>query len=283
MSGSLKGTVGALSPEYTSGLIRADFSSPIHHNKGFMVVEGMDDVSFYGRYVIPNVKIYPAFKSETQGGGNNHVISVVEIVAKWEIGVCICGVIDADYRRFTKDIPTGDIFLTDHRDIEMTVLTSDSVASVMAKYDTSMRRILPVAKLIGIMRLCNAKYDLGVKFRNIVKRSMLFDEYGSLIYNWKGVLESAFWRNLPFRLKRHKIFCILVTWVMIKTGFPRSVSDSDICCGHDVLRFIAYAEKPSKSDKEIWCEICRSYSTENFEKTDLYHHIKTWYNKSSLL
>ena len=66
MSGSLKGTVGALSPEYTSGLIRADFSSPIHHNKGFMVVEGMDDVSFYGRYVIPNVKIYPPSSSTAQ-------------------------------------------------------------------------------------------------------------------------------------------------------------------------------------------------------------------------
>lgn len=280
MSETLKDAV-ELSRDYTSGLIRADFSSPLHCRKGFMVVEGNDDVLFYRKYIIPNTKIYPAFKSKTQGGGNNHVIYVVEVVNQWAIGVKICGIIDADYRRFTDDVPAGNVFFTDHRDIEMTVMAAGSVQPVLSRM-VSLQQVMPVAKFLGIMRLCNAKYDLGIKFKKIVKKSIIFDGASTLICDWRKAVESEFWHNLPFKDKWHKIVYIVSTWIMLRMSDGK-YQDSDICCGHDLLKLLAFAENNSKSDKDIWEEISNVYTVTDFEGTKLYHRIANWYRENALL
>ena len=277
MAASLMSTVSM--PDYTKASILMALKTPAGLRTVWIVVEAEDDVRVYGKFVNPDTTMV---KTSTDSRGRKGYANVETVVTEVKDEVPkshILGIRDADYSRYeveTHCFP-DNVFATDYRDLEMTLMKSDRVKTAFKKWTDRYDEVLaisePICRFWGYMRIYNHIYDLSCPFHNKLKITKFWDfNAHALSGNWKE--------------KSLSLFITLVGNHCTESSFNSFVSthslDSDdfynICRGHDLLSILSLAlvDVHSYSVEKMMTLMKDAYTLDDFRSTNLYGKIKAW-------
>lgn len=284
---TLEETVGGGNPLFTKSIIKM----ALHTDKGcstvWVVVEDSDDIEVYQRFLNKdNVKILISEDENHQKGCANVEAIVTEIKAE-ESSALIFGIRDADYTCYeqTAHIFPADVFVTDHRDIEMMMLAAPSVKAGLFEWNTEFPDKItegePMSRKFGYMRICNHLKNSGCNFKKNVKISLIWnDAKHSFIPDWERMILSLFICNCGNKAITEQEFNNLVD----SLGLTKE-SMYNVCQGHDVLDLLQYMMIHTNiyNAKSIRKRMVNSYSKEDFASSKLYQSIDNWSKNNKVL
>ncbi|MCD8313717.1 MAG: hypothetical protein LUC24_06105 [Bacteroidales bacterium] len=209
--------------------------------------------------------------------GYNNVEIIVDEVLHEESHCLIFGIRDCDYTRYNKNYTCPqNIFLTDHRDIEMMMFNAPSVINSLKvwnpKFPEKIEGNANVCRYLGYLRIYNDVFNIGCTFHDNIKVSdVLSMKDHSLIQDWDDVLLSKFLSNCNGAVNKEDINTFIATNKLDDESFL------NICRGHDVINLLQYmmVKKEYSKNNIVVCMI-NSYSFEDFEKTNLCQKINNW-------
>ena len=238
------------------------------------IVEGEDDVRFYSRMFNNETVTIKTSVGEDGRRGYKNVETIVGEIIKEENNVNIFGIRDRDYTSFERDehIFPDNVFVTDNRDLEMMLFAAPSVVSEMemwaSGFSQAWQRVVPVARHLGYVRICNHVNDYSCIIRATVKPGKLWD-YNTHDFNpdWQSICSSAL----------EEVISKADLDVFIEENRLSSVSTYDICRGHDVVKLLSLAlVRKEFTSKSITNKIIEAYAIEDFQCTNLYADLLIW-------
>ena len=165
-----------------------------------------------------------------------------------------------------------DLFVTDNRDLEMMLFAAPSVVSEMemwaSGFSQAWQRVVPVARHLGYVRICNHVNDYSCIIRATVKPGKLWD-YNTHDFNpdWQSICSSAL----------EEVISKAELDVFIEENSLSYVSTYDICRGHDVVNLLSLAlVRKEFTSKAITNKIIEAYAIEDFQRTNLYTDLLIW-------
>ncbi|MED5221960.1 DUF4435 domain-containing protein [Bacillus safensis] len=157
-----------MTPERTANAIMQDNM----FNGTYLIVEGKKDFNLYSKFVDVDNSV-----EIKQVGGKEKVKSVIKILDERDFSNKI-GIVDADFSKLTNEEPLMDnIYTTDCHDSEVMMYNSKALENMLNIYISKkkllgfldgreIREILMnIAQEIGILRLANHLYSLGLAFK----------------------------------------------------------------------------------------------------------------------
>ncbi len=271
---SLESTVEQLQPCYTKDVILAARNTPSASRRVWIVVEGSDDIKIYEKFFNPDrTKVLPSTTSTGRRGCACLEQIVTELLAV-DATILVLGIRDRDYTQFQNPPYTfpPSVFVTDYRDIEMTMLATRSVISALARWNrgfvTALRRCRPVARHMGYMRICNYLGKLGCNFKKKVKVASVWDKSNkAFVPDWEECLLQLFLGNCPKSFSQQD-------FNTLKCKLAQE-HDLYICQGHDMLRLLPSVMPQNDRIRE---RIVDAYSQKDFCRSQLYSDISAWAN-----
>lgn len=272
---SLKDTV--LEPTGTKAAIRQAMMSPAGLRVAWVVVEAEEDVAVYEKFMRPDSTVVKTSEDSSGRKGYANVEFIVREI-KEEVPVAhIMGIRDADYSRYEEGFTVPDnIFLTDRRDLEMTLLEADSVTQALRTwapdYDAALAKCISVCRHFGYLRIYNEMADLSVVFHKNLRPAKYWDfNQRCIVEGWEQDSMAKF-----VALAGDKCTAADVR-AFITTHSLEGESLYDICRGHDLLNLLSLVLiKKEYSEKSIMHKMTEAYSLENFKATQLYANLKEW-------
>lgn len=272
---SLKDTI--LESTGTKAAIRQAMMSPAGLRIVWVVVEAEMDVAVYEKFMCPDSTVVKTSEGTTGGKGYANVERIVREI-KEEVPVAhILGIRDADYSRYEEGFTSPcNIFLTDRRDLEMTLLEAESVQQVLRSwapgYDAAMAQCIPVCRYFGYLRIYNEVADLSAVFHKNLRPAKYWDYNQHCILNgWEQDSTAKF-----VALAGGKCSAADVS-TFITTHSLEDESLYDICRGHDLLKLLSQALIYIQYKVEnIVAKMIESYSIDDFKTTRLYASIQAW-------
>jgi hypothetical protein len=255
--------------------IRLSLRSAWGCNLIWILVEGDNDSKIYPKF-IEGAKA----RVEYVGGGKGQLQIALEALTQ-ETNQVI-GIRDADFCHLEKVYPSvKNLFFTDYHDIEMTILSSDSIFdNLLTEYNLNgfnrviRQNILEEASFIGYIRWFNEKNIIEILFKGL--------SFGELIEFNDSII----------KLKKEELLDLLnqrssskrVTLGLDAISEFKNANKTDdffnLCNGHDVLALLSLRLGSSVSFKEL-CRHCRIiYRFEDFQKTALFEKLKEWSNSN---
>lgn len=292
---SLRTVVEQDMTRHTLGHIFAKLNGQRVSRTTFVVVEGGDDLAFYGRFFDRRVvSAYYSTKEKDDGtidtGGCEELQHIVKTVLEDGRTDKVIGIMDTDYRRYVKGYTyPQNIFNTDCRDMEMTALGTSSVKHALTgwilDYSNLLRTIEPVLRHAGLLRVLNEKYRLGCNFDKKCKIDKTFDEHSHTLYtDWKKRYLKAFLKasllnkrkNTSQRIKtsiglcKATLHCLLHSYKKERTV--------DLLQGHDTIHLMSLctAKTSTYSEQAIWEKCFDAYTPADFARTRLFAAINAW-------
>lgn len=294
MASSTRTQVEQDTSRHTLGHILAKLNGARRTRTTFVVVEGSDDLAFYMRFFDRRVSTaYYSTKlmndGNVQEGGCQELQNIVRTVLDDGRTDKVIGIMDTDYRRYMKGYEyPQNIFHTDHRDMEMTALSTPSVQQSLnawiPDFDVTMRRIEPMLRHAGKLRIVNDLYRLGCSFKSRVKIGRVFDGNAHGVYpDWKSRYNRAFWRGC-FRKKKgvsemaKELQSLCKAVVHLTTHDYSKESRYDICQGHDTISLLSLClvNTATYSKQKIWENCFDAYGLNDFKRTHLYASLHQW-------
>ncbi len=287
---SLRSLVQTQQPRYTKAIVEAGVRSPSGAKKVWVIVENSDDVNVYSKFLKPEcAQVLPSL-TEKGKSGYKYVEEIVSELLKEFNQILILGIRDADYTRYeSPDHQFPDnIFVTDHRDLEMTMLAAPSVTSALEQWNMEFSIKLgecrPLTRTIGYLRIFNYINNIGFDFRKRFKTEFVWDqETHQLKDNWATMLLSIFF-NYSGNSEADIVSRIEKEYSqVIKDLELEKESDYDICQGHDVLHWLSIMMvKNDYAESKIMRRMIEAYSYEDFRGTELHESIKAWSNSEEV-
>lgn len=279
MDRPLRKSVDSRLPKYPLGIILAKLNGNLSQYQCYVIVEGHDDKSFYERFFDNSVcNIYWSQKEDGKDGGCAYLQEIVSHVLKVRRETRIIGIMDTDYRKFIRgyNMP-ANIYNTDHRDMEMTVLSTASVNGFLCnwcvRYSNAFIQITPIVRHIGCLRVINEIYNLGINFDIISKMSIVFDiKTHQIRQGWRQTINSLF-----FTQKTKKRLCMGGSKCYTILSHYKNIDLFDLAQGHDTLSMLGFILNDNDySISKIWKEATSAYSLTDFKNTQLYQRIHEW-------
>jgi hypothetical protein len=251
--------------------LRLSLNSAIGSSLVYILVEGIYDCVIYPKF-FDEMKINVEFV----GGGKGHVILALQELNK--ITKNILGICDADFRHLENDYPPiQNLFFTDCHDIEMTMLSVDSVLyNASAEYrlqgniQAILCNVLNEIAFVGYARWYNERNMTELKFKGL--------GLGSFI-SWNGNNVTLDGNRYLYALNSrspNKTRSITITDIV---NFRQANNTSDVynlCNGHDVTALLALIIG-NKISHETFCSVLRaSFRIIDFNKCKLYANIQIW-------
>ena len=267
----------------------------------FVIVEGSDDLAFYGRFFDKRVvSAYYSTKLKDDGkintGGCEELQHIVKTVLDDGRTDKVVGIMDTDYRKYVKGyVYPQNIFHTDCRDMEMTALSTPSVRQALSSwingFENLWNQLVPALRYAGTLRILNDKFRLGCSFKRKCKIYRVFDEQSHRIAaDWKHRYDKAFVRaclksknQTTFQKLRKRV--VLIRALIHKLFTSYSQEDIfDICHGHDTIQLLSLCLVNSHvySDLAIWEKCFDAYTPSDFARTRLYSAINVWQTEKGL-
>lgn len=267
----------------------------------FVIVEGSDDLAFYGRYFNKRVvSAYYSTKMKDDGtvdtGGCEELQHIVKTVLDDGHTNNVIGIMDTDYRKYINGYSyPQNIFHTDCRDMEMTVFSTPSVRLALSEwingFDNLWNQLVPVLRHTGTLRILNDKFRLGCNFKSKCKINRVFDEQSHTVFaDWKQRYDKAFLKSCMKNRKQtfvQKILklatlCIAKTHQLFTCYSKESVYD--ICHGHDTIQLLSMSLVRTHifSELAIWEKCFDAYTAADFARTRLYADINAWQKEKGL-
>lgn len=270
MVGSVRGAVEQ--PKYTLSSILQGLHSPQGSKMLWVVVEDNEDKVFYEKFSDFNTSRIKTSEDENGYKGCEKVETIVrEIVTKGYNNVI--GIRDADYIRYgDEQIPSG-IFVTDQRDLEMTLLYSQSVKDCLSSeiegFVSDIERSMQICRFAGYARIMNSVHDFGCNFKRKAKISRVWDGNNHTLFpDWQE-------RYLNNFIAHCKSDCSITA-----EDFKSFVDDYslenesvyDVCQGHDVMHMFHYIKRnsPLYQPSVLVLKMINVYPYDDFKKTSLY-------------
>lgn len=272
MVGSVRGAVEQ--PKYTLSSILQGLHSPKGNKTLWVVVEDNEDKTFYEKFSNLNTSCIKTSEDEEGYKGCKKLEAIVEEIIRKGYNNVI-GIRDADYIRYGgEQIPSG-IFVTDQRDLEMTLLYSQSVkdclSSEIEEFVSDIERSMQICRFAGYARIMNSVHNLGCNFKRKTKISKVWDENNhTLINDWKNKYLSLF-------INHCKPGCLITReafYTFVESRSLEKESDYDVCQGHDVMRVFHYIKRnaPSCQPLTLVMKMINVYPYKDFKNTSLYQN-----------
>ena len=288
MAGSLRTRIEQDMTKHTLGHIEAKLRGMLGHRTTFVIVEGSDDLAFYKRFLdISKTTSYYSTKLNDEGkvqdGGCEELQNIVRKVLADGRADKVVGIMDTDYRRYLPHYEyPQNIFHTDHRDMEMTTLSTPSVQHVLRgwiiDFDTIFDELKVMLRHAGVLRIMNDRFRLGCSFKKKVKISSIFDtSRQSVVENWRSKYDSKFLRACLNKRKQSFIGHIKTLVGLSKAAvfyvthsFARE-SDYDVCQGHDTIQLLSLSliDTATYSPDAIWEKCFDAYTLADFKNSRL--------------
>lgn len=289
---------------YVESNLRVMIMSPGGTGSLWVLVEGEADMYLYERmFVSPGAKVVKAGKVGGDGnirGGIHAVKEVVGNILSLGLTKLIIGIVDRDWSTFNKNailnLP-ANIFLTDHRDLEMTLLSVKQVrdlltTEIIANMNPVYVRILGGGSWFPLVwyNCCNIAHYMGslrivaslFQLPRIVFRESLYWDNGSRIItqNWEhNLYYSALEQSNLTKLR----FYILCWWTKVRYGLNK-LPIYDVSRGHDFLHVLSTLLLDSGHFSEKWMTyfMANEISVAEIRKLKLYNSINGWMRNNSL-
>ncbi|MBQ4498649.1 MAG: hypothetical protein II985_00245 [Alistipes sp.] len=275
---SLKAAITLHQPSHTKGSILLHLNSSNGARIVHIVVEDNDDIDVYGKMF--NHQHVCLYTSETENNlrGCAYLEQIVEDVLKQKPNAYIIGIRDADYLRYVhvNYEPPRSIFVTDQRDLEMMLLSSQNVKHALiswnAHFEQAMTRGFELARYKGLLRICNDIHQLGCNFKKKFKQSDIWDEHNHKIKpDWKNIMTQTFLSNCNIPCDKNILMSIMSS--------ERFETESvyNICQGHDVIRYLSMLMiRQEYAQSAIMSTITQAFDRNDFYKTYLWKEIEKW-------
>lgn len=283
MVASLKASTPA--PLYTKAAILMALKSPAGQRTAWIVVEAEDDVNVYQKFVNSASTVVKTSENDKGRKGYANVESIVTEI-KYEVPVAhICGIRDADYTRYGAAAPTypADVFYTDHRDLEMTLLYAESVLDELRiwapGFDNALTLCIPICRHLGYLRIYNMTKNLSCAFRDGLSAGKFWDfSNQTLISDWKDKSTAAFIQLVNGVCTEKDIQAFICEKSLEAEDYH------DICRGHDLLSFLSKAliNTQEYSERNMMLKMTKAYCQADFMSTNLYALIKTWQEREGV-
>lgn len=280
---------------HTLGHISTKLKGQRKSRTTFVIVEGADDLAFYGRFFdMRVVSAYYSTKIKDDGtvdtGGCEELKNIVKTVLSDGYTDKIIGIMDTDYRRYIKDYAyPQNVFHTDCRDMEMTALSTPSVRQALNiwinGFENLWSQLLPILRHTGKLRILNEKFRLGCNFKKKCKINCVFDEQSHKVFaDWKQRYDKVFVKSCLKNRKQTsaqnilKLITLCKVWIhQLFTSYSKE-NDYDICHGHDTIQLLSMSLVKTHvySELAIWEHCFDAYTAGDFVKTKLYADINAW-------
>lgn len=264
--------------------IRLSITHPSNVNKVFILLEGTTDIKLFRKFF---VKEY----ADTTGlDGKEKVVEALEKLIS-EGYTKIIGIKDADFDNILTLSNINNLFITDLHDMEIQMINSSSLDSLVAEYGDNHINIVDIktqvynnALIIGYARLFNEKKKLECGERDLSFDSLTFQNFIALHNNELILDKNKFFLELINESKKRKPN-IQITNEELESEINKlkaQYTDKyQICSGHDVSKLIGFILLKNPNGNEIEKSLRLSYPFEDFKNTQLYKDLLAWQNSNS--
>ncbi|WP_054741496.1 DUF4435 domain-containing protein [Cellulosilyticum ruminicola] len=254
-------------------------------SKSFIVVEGVTDLRLYSKFVDES------FCQIIIADSKQNVKACIE--ACNEEGIeGIIGIVDADFshiERLDQEIP--NLYLTDTHDLECMLLKSPAYEDIMKEYvnvnkyarfegrmqDRVMHILLKNAAIIGYLRWCSLRENLGLNFSLL--QFELFIDPQTLEVNIENFIKQVLIRSRKINAIEVKALANRINSLNL-----REEEMWQICCGHDLIEILAigfvniFGDYNAKNlfAGQLEGSFRLAYTKSYFRMTNLYKSLIEW-------
>lgn len=265
-------------PSGTKSAILLALKSPAGLRVCWVVVEAEEDEAVYKKFMHPDSTIVKTSVDNTGRKGYANVETIVREVKQEECRAHIMGIRDADYSRYVKGyVVPVNIFLTDRRDLEMTLLEAESVKRGLrtwaVNYDEAFAKCVPLCRHLGYLRIYNTVANLSVRFHDHLRTSMFWDyKQQSVVDSWRRDCTYKFVELLDGKCSVSDVNAFITTQKLNEENLY------DVCRGHDFIKLLSLAliDVQTYSEISIMKKMTAVYCLDDFKATKLYASIKEW-------
>lgn len=260
--------------------------SPAGELTKWVLVEGKFDRDFYPIIFRDDVRVYMAGRvseddeKKRVNGGVRAVLDVVKTILNDGYTNSIIGIIDRDYYDYRADDDnvgvdtTGHVFMTDFRDLEMTLCTMSSAwnaISSLPEYDESLSSDWEnVIRYIGAIRVANRYYRVYESLKFSVG-NLYNDTTHTIILNWQDIVWEQVKKKGENALQKGML-------EMLEEKFH--LSDLHYSCytrGHDAFKLLAIMLKKTIYTEESLVEkMINNCTFADCKNLSLYKDISNW-------
>lgn len=260
-------------------------------SESVILVEGSADMRFYNKFISRNCCSIIKLNSN---------VAVIKFIKEHGNKKGIFGIIDADCHYINKNKNIHEnIFITDHRDLETTLIESSSLDGILnefadphrwKEFEISQKKdirnfLLQNTKNIGMLYCYNEKYRLYLKL-NDVEFLRYFDKNYQLFDIRRYVDDIIKKSRNTKKLDANVIYREIIE-------DTKKISNLGVLCrGHDLTHLLfeilrkkigrSFVDKDLKDTYHLEMILRAAYTKEQFMKTKLYSLIKNWENKNPL-
>lgn len=237
----------------------------------WLLVEGDSDCRVYSKFVI-NISVSVEF---VQGGKYQLETALKELN---KITNKVLAIRDADFLHLEKTYSDFDnLFYTDYHDIEMTMLSFDSVRNnLFSEYHLPCSsdlwtNILKECSFPGYIRWYNDNVDCRLNFKKLSFANLIEYKLPEPI----SLDQSQLIEDINTRSSNKKN---LITASIIEDFINTNKTDDylNLCNGHDIVSILSHLAGTQVSEKELHRHLRISFRIEDFEKTKLYNQLTEW-------
>lgn len=272
-------------PNNTRDAILMALKSPYGERTTWVIVEAEEDYKVYSKFMLPDTTTVKTSKDRDGRKGYSHVESIVKDIKKEVSHAHIFGIRDADYTRYEdqEHIFPLNIFITDQRDLEMMMLSSNSVkeglCSWAQEFEEALNQCADVCRYFGYLRIFNHVKQLGCTFHDTIEiRQYWSDKCHSLKNNWKEDCTGKFICHVNTSLASEDLDNFIKEKNLDQESF------FNICRGHDFLSIISRVLIHTNiyTPTTIMAHMIRSYQIDDFKTTLLYANIVKWQTEENV-
>lgn len=257
-----------------------------HHKNSGKVIIVVEGRAFTGKGWGPDHRFYSKYFDEKvvtfyETGGCGIGMPAVEHFSTTEYKDRVIGIMDADFRHITGDDKVSNIFFTDTHDWETMTMKSGNVEREMcaqlsmSNLPTLFTDVMKDLVHLSYLRLYNEKNSASINF-DVFSISNHYDGKNQLLFSIlkQEIGDNGANKNTS-QFPDEQQF----------GQFERSYSGCDLfqlSQGHDIVygikqKFCAQQECKNAPQKEETIQaILASFTTQDFQQTDLYKDINTW-------
>lgn len=245
-------------------------------SKVWVVVEGEGDVVVFSRMFTDATISVNQGINDKGNGGYSAVEDIVNYVCSEIPESKVFGIRDKDYTSYLSPVQTfsDNVFVTDRRDLEMTLVESPSVRTALLlipRFEKAESKVWQMLRYVGYQRIYVDCHHLRCDFEEVVKVSLVWDfTTHSMTTEWKMNCDQALQNEFGITSLQLGAF-------VDEKGLEHE-SDYDIIRGHDYVGYVSRAlvNTAKYSEDYLYRTIYDHYSKQDFLTTRLSDSIRAW-------
>jgi len=193
--------------------LKMAMQTPSSESLVWVIVEGVDDEIFYEKMLVEGkviIRTAEFLKDDPQQRGRIYVNKIVSKLRSEENVQNIIGIVDKDYWPYcsTHDTLDDNVFVTDFRDLEMTLVADSDVTTAFShkcpQFSTRLTDCLDIATYMGYVRIA----ALSLSGNAYLKKWSLSDVWNIRTSTRQPDWQYALLRKMNAKLSRKSLLSI---------------------------------------------------------------------------